>query len=426
MLKDTYSLIRAVKKMYPVVSFFKDRYFPDGKNYYSEYAIIETKKKGQRIAPFVTPLVNGIPMTDDTYRADRVKAPYIAPKMVITPEDLEKKAFGENPDSNATPESRASLVQAEHLDDLRWAVTRRFEKMCTDILVSGETVMKHYSTADDAVKDVNYQENCLQFYDSEEGFQNAYDLPKDFLTLSAREKVEVLYDMASVLRRKNVRATDLVMTNDVSRSCLADPDFLKYFDIRRVDMGEIAPEELPEGVVANGTFNIQGVIVTIFTYDEVFEDMDGSIKEFLPKGTLLMLPPRVGETAYAQVTFVKGDSFESHAERMVPRTVANETNNMLEVQMFSRPVPYPYDWEGWLVANVYTNVTQTTLYSEEKAGRTVAFDYKDADAINAMTKKADVIAYAESIGLSGLSDNTSLSELKEEVLNYQEAMMDVE
>ena len=35
MITNTYQLINSVKKMYPVVQFFKDRYFPDGKNFYS-------------------------------------------------------------------------------------------------------------------------------------------------------------------------------------------------------------------------------------------------------------------------------------------------------------------------------------------------------------------------------------------------------
>lgn len=45
---------------------------------------------------------------------------------------------------------------------------------------------------------------------------------------------------------------------------------------------------------------------------------------------------------------------------------------------------------------------------------------KTADEINAIGKKADVIAYAESIGLQGLNENQRLDELKEAVLNHQE------
>ena len=82
MIRETYKLVKTVKKMYPVVQFLKDRYFPDGPVYYSEKALIEFKKKGRKIAPFVIPLVNGIVMEKDGYRTDIVDAPYIAPKSV--------------------------------------------------------------------------------------------------------------------------------------------------------------------------------------------------------------------------------------------------------------------------------------------------------------------------------------------------------
>lgn len=91
MIRETYKLVKTVKKMYPVVQFLKDRYFPDGPVYYSEKALIEFKKKGRKIAPFVIPLVNGIVMEKDGYRTDIVDAPYIAPKRVITAKELEQK-----------------------------------------------------------------------------------------------------------------------------------------------------------------------------------------------------------------------------------------------------------------------------------------------------------------------------------------------
>ena len=57
-----------------------------------------------------------------------------------------------------------------------------------------------------------------------------------------------------------------------------------------------------------------------------------------------------------------------------------------------------------------------TTTTEEK--QTVS--YKTTEEINAMTTKASVIEYAESIGLTGLSDSSKLDELKTAVINYQE------
>lgn len=422
MVIETVKLIHTIKKMYPVVQFFKDRYFPDGKTYYSEKALIETKKGGRKVAPFVIPVVGGIVMDAEGYRADEVKAPYIAPKMPITAEELEKKAFGESPESGRTPAQRENEIEAEHMDDMRKAILRRLELMCTEIITTGKLLMKHYATADDAAKDVGYKMQQLRFYENE--FKNKYMFTKEWIAMSAAEKIQEFYKIALVLKKRGVRATDIVMTGDVSMQLMTDKDFLEFYDKLHVNTGVIDQKELPEGVTCNGSINVNGIIFNLFTYDEVYEDLDGKIKEFLPKGTIAFLHPGMGTTVYAQVTFVKGTGFVSYAEKMVPRVVASEDNNVVEVQMFSRPVPFPLDWDGWMVANIYDPVATT----QEEADNSVDADedetpgvtLKSEEEIRAMTKKADVIAYAEAIGLSGLTTDFSLEELKTAVLTYQD------
>ncbi len=425
MVTDTYKLINAVKKMYPVVQFFKNRYFPDGKVYYSEKALVETKKKGRAVAPFVIPVVGGIALESEGYRAMEIEAPYIAPKKVITAAQLEKKAFGESPESGRTPAQRENELEAEYMDDLRKSVLRRHELMCTDLLLTGKVLMKHYANGDDAARGVNYDLKYLQFYDKE--FKNRYTFDGDFRKMSASLKIQEFYKMASELRKRGIRATDIVMASDVSMELMSKDDFLKFYDIAKVDFGDIKQTELPEGVVCNGRININGVVMTMFTYDEAYEDLDGQEKPFIPAGTILFLQPGMGETVYAQVTFFSGGSFKSYAEKIVPRFVGSEKENTAEVQVFSRPVPYPYDWEGWLVANINDKLETGTGNSAGQAGKAGVPEsqadspaLKTSDEINAMTKKADVTGYAESIGLKGLSTEQSLNDLKAAVLNYQE------
>lgn len=422
MVVETYKLINTIKKMYPVVQFFKDRYFPDGKTYYSEKALIETKKGGRKVAPFVIPVVGGIVQDAKGYRAYEVKAPYIAPKMPIMAEELERKAFGESPESDRTPAQRENEIEAEHMDDMRHAIYRRQELMCTEIITTGRILMKHYGSAEDAVKDRNYKTQILQFYEKE--FKNRYRFVKDFNSMTAAEKIQEFYKIALILKKRGVRATDIVMTGDVSMKLMTDQDFLEFYNKLHVGTGTIDQKELPDGVACNGDINVNGVIFKLFTYDEVYEDLDGTEKEFLPKGTIAFLHPNMGSTVYSQVTVVKGGGFVSYAERIVPRVVASEDNNIVEVQMFSRPVPYPLDWEGWLIANIYDPVAA----SQDDADNSVDTDeppqegvvLKSEAEIRAMTKKADVIAYAESIGLSGLTTEMKLDELQTAVLNYQD------
>ena len=421
MVNETRVLISAVKKMYPVSQFFKDRYFPDGKVFYSEEALIETKKGNKKIAPFVIPMAGGIVMESEGYRAERIKAPFIAPKMPITAAELEQKAFGEKPDSERTPADRENEIEAEHMDEMRKAILRRHELMCADVITTGQIEMKHFATAEDAANGLKYQMKMLRFYENE--FKNKYQFTKAWSSMTAAEKLQEIYKMSAILKKRGIRATDIVMTGDVSMDLMTDQDFLNYYNKLSVNTGVIDQKELPDGVTCNGTLNVNGVLFTMFTYDEEFEDLDGTTAPFLPKGTIALLHPGMGTTVYSQVTFIKGGSFASYAEKIVPRIVSDEKENIIEVQMFSRPVPYPIDIDGWLVANIL----DTPAASQDIADNSVDTDEGPTDGvtlkteaeIKAMTTKAAVIAYAESIGLSGLTTELKLVELQEAVIQYQ-------
>lgn len=431
MVTETRTLIRTVKKMYPVVQFFKNRYFPDGKVYYSEKALIETKNKGRKIAPFVVPVVDGIVMDGEGYRAREVEAPYIAPKMLITAKQLEQKAFGESPESERTPEERENEIEAEHLDDLRKSISRRLENMCCNIITDGRVEMRHYASAEDAAKDRNPTISVLQFYNSK--FENRYQLSKSLASMTAAEKIMELYKMASILKKRGFKATDLVMTSDVAMLFMTDERFLEFYNKAKVNIGEINPQELPDGVVFNGGINVNGIVMSMFTYDNDFEDLDGTIKEMLPKGTMAMLHPGMGDTVYSQVTFIKDGSFKSFAAQIVPRVVADEKANKMEVQTFSRPVPYPLHWDSWLVTNIYdTEAKDTETKETDNAANMSESDIqpqedeiaiKTNEEINAMKTKAELIDYAKTIGMTDEQVNTGMlvDALKAAILAYQEA-----
>lgn len=437
MVRETVTLVNTIKKMYPVITFFKDRYFPDGRAYYSEKALIEIKEKGKKIAPFVVPVVDGIPVVREGYRTDMIDAPYIIPKATITAKDLEMKAFGESPESGRTPEARENEVEAELLVDMREATYRRHELMCTEIITSGKVDIKQYASAEDAAAGKNFVPAQLTYFGKSGVFENRYVFSGDFTKMTASERIQEFYRMARILRKRGVKATDIVMTSDVSMLLFSDEEFLEFYNKLDAKTGDINAVETPEGVVHNGTINVNGTVFQIFTYDESFEDLDGEEKEFLPEGTIALLKPGLGTTVYAQVTFVKDGKFRSFAEKIVPRVVSSEKNNAVEVQMYSRPVPYPMDVEGWLVANIYDHTdagigtTSIGVGAEAAAYSVGAGDDGDAAPdgpvlkteaeINAMTTKAPLIAYAVSIGLTGLTDSSSVADLKSAILDYQEA-----
>ena len=349
MVTNTYQLINSVKKMYPVVQFFKDRYFPDGRKFFSEEVIIEMKKGNRKVAPFVVPVVNGIAVKSQKYSGYKYTPALIAPKSVITAADLKAKAFGEDPNSNRSAADRQNELQAERMDDLRQSIMRRHEWMAAEILTSGKVTMKQYAKPEDFGTD-NYVLQELTFY--EEEFENEFVLTSAWASMTAQDRIKALYEMASKLRSRGVRAMDVILGANVSVDLFTDEEFLKYFDKKNVNYGTIDPKEIPEGVFYNGKVNIMGVMLDFFTYDEMYEDLDGKEKTFISPDNIIMLAPGLGETVYGSVDFItKEGSVESYAEKIVPRVIPDEQNNLITVIESSRPVPYPKDMEGWLICD---------------------------------------------------------------------------
>ncbi len=163
------------------------------------------------------------------------------------------------------------------------------------------------------------QSSRFRVSDTEEGFKNQYKLTKKFADMTANEKMLELY--ANVLILPCIYVI-IGYDFDVAMASMSDEKFLDFFNKARVETGMIDQKMLPDGVACNGTININGLVLTMFTYAEKYVDLDGKEKTLLPAGTLAMLTPGMGATAYAQVTFVKkGDGFKSYAEPIVIRVL---------------------------------------------------------------------------------------------------------
>ena len=65
---STTRMLMAVKKLYPVFTWFKNRYFPtqDSDIFPTSKVLIETAKGGKKMAPFVLPIVGGMVMERET------------------------------------------------------------------------------------------------------------------------------------------------------------------------------------------------------------------------------------------------------------------------------------------------------------------------------------------------------------------------
>lgn len=349
---DTRTLIRTVKKIYPVRNWFRNRYFPTGDQdmFPTAKVYIEYKEGSRKLAPFVIPKKGGITIDREGYTAVEFEPPYIAPKRPLTIDDLNKKGFGEELYADITPEQRQAQVLGEDLADLSEMIDRREEWMCSEVIFNGEVVMKHYAESYGEGKPI---EKVLRFYNIDEGFQNVYT-PTVLWDAASPKMYEDMDAMVSMLTKAGCKAADLNMASDVYTKFINDSGIQKLLDNRSMNIGNITPVETPEGVAHVGNIVVRGKKLDIFVYDEEYENEDGEIQSFMPSGSVFISAPGMGRLLYGSISQIEQEDNQVHTYRgkRIPKYLSDPKNEVREIRVASAPVPVPNDKRGWVIANV--------------------------------------------------------------------------
>lgn len=336
---NTLTLLDAVKQMAPTRSFLRDRYFPtnDATDVFNtSEVIVEYKDGNKKLAPFVSPRKNGMTMLRDGYAIKGYSPANIAPRRPLYIDDLNKKGFGEALFSNLTPAARQMALVTMDLMELDEAITRREEAMAAEVMLTNGCVMKHYADKND-----EYLEKEIHFYD---GVSNpAIYTPTN---LWSTTDADILGDLAAMIRMlttKGCDATEIIVGTDVANAIIDNAKIQKLLDIRRYEMGVVAPQELPTGAALLASFPVMGHNINVLTYDATYEDENGNTVSYIPANKVIMTAPGAGRTAYGCVTQVEQTDGEMHsyAGKRVPHYVSDAANNSRSLTLTAAPLVMP-------------------------------------------------------------------------------------
>ena len=151
-IKDTFELVGICELIKAPASYLVDTFFPKKMPVSnSSYVAVEYRKSGRVLAPYVVKGGSGVNINRGSSRVNLYSAPMMAPKRTIGLQDIELRQFGEQPVfSTITPAERAALMQANDLVELLRTIQNRKAKMASDILQTGQTVIKGYADEADA------------------------------------------------------------------------------------------------------------------------------------------------------------------------------------------------------------------------------------------------------------------------------------
>lgn len=345
---ETHNLLMAVEQLTPPTTFLRDRYFPTNAAsdiFATNDVLVEYKDGSKRVAPFVAPRKGGVTILRNGYEVQRFEPPRVAPRRMLTIDDLNKRGFGEALLSQLTPEQRQRALVLKDAQELSDMISRREEAMAAEVMQTNACVMKHI--ADDV--DVS-DDKHINFANGDNSWQYTAsgNWAKDYTGISAD-----LAAMARLLTKRGLAASELVVGADAADAILGNAEIQKLLDISNYNAGRIDPATLPNGATHIATLNVKGRIIDVICYDEEYTE-GSDTKAYIDPKTVILTAPAAGRTLYGAVSQVEQADglFHTYTGKRVPKYLSSAEGNTRSLTLTACPLLIPNNKNPFIVAKV--------------------------------------------------------------------------
>lgn len=308
-------------------NFFRDRYFKNRPTFNTEKVDIDIVGiNNRKLAPFVHPKIGGVAVDRTGFRTESYTAPEISPMRVTTAEDMLKRSPGETIYSTKSPQQRAAEQLGKDLAELDEMISRREEVMCREAILEGKVTIKG------------------EGYDEVLNYWPEAEADKPTAELVADNAVEIMKGFRTIRRNMIQKAgfvpTEVICGNTAMDTIIEKLIDAKALDTRRVDMGQIDPKALPDGVTYWGY--LKDSALDLYTYDDWYYDDEAKAEvPMMPENKILMAAPGGGTTlAYGITSIIGADTVTFHEGARIPNSWVQKANPAGRVvQIKSRPLP---------------------------------------------------------------------------------------
>ncbi|XKE45747.1 major capsid protein [Halomonas organivorans] len=270
------TMLEAVEQMKRARRFLTTLFFGAApRNFTTPHVDIDIIKGKRRMAPFVRPNRPGRVVDRAGSVMRSYKPAYVKPKLETTAGQLlNQRQPGEAIYLGRTPLDRAGEQLARDFEELDDQISRREEWMVAQALSTGQV-----NVVGEGVDDVvDFQMDASHIIVEATPWTDAGGDPignlRTYKRLIAKDSGRT--GAAAVL---SVEAADGMLDND---------DFRKKLDTRRIDLGMIVPEQLPDGVTYLGYLRDPGI--DLYVYEEWYLDDNDVEQPMIPAGGLVVGP----------------------------------------------------------------------------------------------------------------------------------------
>lgn len=268
-------------------SYFRDRFFSNSVALPDVWAMYDKLPNGDRkIAPHVDRRLTGPTIERPGYETVAIKPVAVSLQHSITLEDLAIRAPGHTEYEARSAESLFASAVAEALDYMEKKISRREELMCVQAIMNGEIAMQGVG--------VNERVQFWSQLDPSE--QPVTTLASGQWNDAGTSVVDIMKSLESIIDgvvvRSGLQPTQLICGKNVYNALfekLVEAN-QSIFDTRRVEMGNIHPQQREAGISYLGHLNAPGI--DILKYVSRYEE-GGVVKSMIDDNSCLLISPQV-------------------------------------------------------------------------------------------------------------------------------------
>lgn len=345
---DTRTMLEAIEQMKRPFTFLRDTFFKKVSQFESETVDVDIVKGKRRMAPFVSPVSAGKQVERTGFSTNTIKPGYIKPFMITTAADLLKRQPGQLLyQGGQTIEQRAQAQLGKDLAELMDMIDRREEWMAAKALDLGKITMKIKGETADKTVEVDFLMAA-----NHKITLAGNDVWSD--TVNADPVADLQAWASRVRQDSGVNPTDVVMGTDACSAFINHPKVKAVMDMRAVDMGEINPRQLPNGVSYVGRVKAPGLTVDVWTYEEWYVDEDTATEEpMVPAKKVWMGSPNTGNARlYAVIQDLEAISEGQAAVQRFPKAWIPKNPSAQHLMVQSAPLVAMLQPDAFVSASV--------------------------------------------------------------------------
>jgi hypothetical protein len=341
---DTYStafLLGAYGVIDRPKPFLYDLFFPLEQQFEKEEVYFDKVQRARRLAPLVSPTVQGKAERLRGYAAQSLTPAYVKPKHIIEPNRMLKRRPGERLLGEYSPEERRDLIIMDTLQIQDDQITRREEYMACQLLQSG----------------------TLTLSDPETGTRTGVDLQRNgahTVTLSGGtawgatgvDALDNLRTWASLVQKNSGFHPSVVVFDPLAANkFIKSPGVLQIMQSFRQTTGNIdLGGKVVGGVGSEAKFLGDTGEFQFWVYQQYFTDDAGNVTQFMPDNSVIM-----GDPIGAQGTRLYGAIQDVRALKAMPRYPKNWISEDPSAEyLMTQSAPLPV--LGWVDATFSATV----------------------------------------------------------------------